>query len=87
MSSKEYHPELNKITRIQSYQEDYLKDYDFEKIMVWARQKYIAGLIEEIKPAVVIEVGCGKDLLFETVRELAGIKKWVIVEPSEIFAN
>ena len=40
---------MSKKQRIETYQGNYLANYDFESVMVWARQKYIAGLIEELE--------------------------------------
>jgi SAM-dependent methyltransferase len=68
------------------YEKQYMHDYGFEKVMVWARQKYIEGLIRQLKPATVVEIGCGFDQLFTHVADLSSIKQWTIVEPSDIFS-
>jgi SAM-dependent methyltransferase len=71
--------------KIKKYEMNYMLDYDFEKIMVWARQKYLESLIRDIKPGSVLEIGCGYEQLFERVADVFSIQKWTIIEPSEIF--
>jgi len=70
---------------IVNYQNEYIKDYGFEKVMVWARQKYLRELILLKHPKTVIEIGCGYDQLFEKVSDIESIQQWVIVEPSPAF--
>ncbi|MDR3557133.1 MAG: class I SAM-dependent methyltransferase [Syntrophobacteraceae bacterium] len=71
--------------RIKGYQSAYLGDYGFEKTMVWARQKYLVSLIKNTMPELVLEIGCGYDQLFEKVSDIPSIRKWTIIEPSDIF--
>ena len=77
---------MEKEQRIETYQDLYTGTYEFEKVMVWARQKYIAGLMKQLKPETVIEISCGIDQMFENVQHLTSIRQWIIIEPSEIFA-
>ena len=71
--------------RIKHYQSAYLGDYGFEKTMVWARQKYLVSLIEDVMPETVLEIGCGFRQLFEKVSDIPSIRKWIIIEPSDLF--
>lgn len=79
---------MDKQKRIQSYQHVYQEDYGFESVLVDARQKLLLGLLAKNMPSVVVEVGCGTDLLFHRV-QAAGlpVRQWIIVEPSEMFAD
>jgi len=74
-------------SRILRYQSEYMNDYGFERVMVWARQKYIARLIKTHNPETVIEIGCGFDQLFEVISDLPSIREWVIIEPSDAFVS
>lgn len=74
-------------SRIKDYEKEYLNDYGFEQVMVWARQKYIESLIRKINPKKVLEIGCGLDQLFNQVKDLPCIEQWSIIEPSSIFFN
>ena len=76
---------MEKEQRIETYQDLYTSTYEFEKVMVWARQKYIANLIRQLKPETVIEISCGIDQLFENVVDPTSIRQWIIIEPSEDF--
>lgn len=73
--------------RIKEYERQYMHDYGFEQVMVWARQKYVETLIRKLQPASVMEIGCGFDQLFSHVEDLTVIKKWTIVEPADIFSS
>ena len=64
-----------------------MDDYGFEKVMVWARKKYIESLIREFRPASVVEVGCGFHQLFTQVADVASIRRWTIIEPADLFAG
>lgn len=75
------------LDRIRDYEKQYMQDYGFEKVMVWARQKYIETLVRRLQPAAVMEVGCGFDQLFTRVADVSSIKKWIIVEPAEVFST
>lgn len=72
--------------RIKEYEKQYMQDYGFEKVMVWARQKYVEMLVRKLQPATVMEIGCGFDQLFTHVADIPSIKKWIIVEPADFFS-
>jgi len=71
---------------IQLYEREYMKDYGFEKVMVYARQKYLESFIRNIRPKRVLEVGCGLDLLLPRLHG-EHFERWVIVEPSTAFVS
>ena len=70
-----------------SYAQAYAEEYGFEEKMVRGRQKLLSELIDRLKPARVVEVGCGMDLLCECLSPDSPDLAWVIVEPSERFAK
>lgn len=72
--------------RIKEYEKQYMHDYGFEKVMVWARQKYVEIMVRKLQPATVMEIGCGFDQLFTHVADVSSIKKWTIVEPADLFS-
>ena len=74
--------------RIEKYTRNYIDDYGFESNLVAARQELILELLEKEKPAQVVEVGCGLDLLYRrAVERKLPIDSWVIVEPSRKFSE
>lgn len=74
--------DIEKLKRIQAYPIAYLKDYDFEREMVETRQRQVIEAIKAKKPSIVLEVGCGIDLLYtKALAERLPIKQWIIVEP------
>jgi 2-polyprenyl-3-methyl-5-hydroxy-6-metoxy-1,4-benzoquinol methylase len=79
---------VDKRKRIQGYQHVYQNEYGFESVLVSARQRLILDLIATDIPSVVVEIGCGIDLLYQRVAA-AGlpINQWIIVEPSEEFVQ
>lgn len=79
---------MDKHKRIQSYQHVYQEDYGFESVLVAARQRLLLDLLAKNVPSVVVEVGCGTDLLYHrVVAEGLPIGRWIIVEPSEAFVQ
>jgi SAM-dependent methyltransferase len=73
--------------RIQRYQQAYQEEYGFEAVLVAARQRLMLELIRHENPNVVVEIGCGTDLLSKRVEaEGLSLGRWIIVEPSETFA-
>lgn len=56
---------------------------DFELYQVEYRRKMIMEQIDKYHPHRILEIGCGKEPLFQYVKE----KEWVIVEPAEIFCQ
>ena len=56
--------------------------------MVSARQRLILEFLRRVKPGIVLEVGCGIDMLGARVASARlGVEQWVIVEPNETFFN
>ena len=78
---------MSKKSRINFYEDNYLNDYDFESVMVYFRHKFLKELILKYQPSVILEVGCGYDLLFELLKDKEFIKEWVIIEPSTKFCK
>ncbi len=79
---------VDKQKRIQGYQHVYQNEYGFESVLVAARQRLLLGLLAKGVPSVVIEVGCGIDLLYHKVAAAGlSVDQWIIVEPSEEFAE
>lgn len=79
---------MDKHERVAQYERRYLKDYGFEAVMVSARQRLILEILNRVRPRVVLEVGCGIDMLGERAHQ-AGLtaEQWIVVEPSERFFN
>ena len=74
--------------RAAKYQSAYLADYGFESVMVRYRQKLLLERLEKHKPEVVVEIGCGSELLYEQyVRQYGAVECWIIVEPASQFAE
>lgn len=79
---------MEKQQRIADYENRYLEDYGFEAAMVAARQRLILEVLNRVKPRVVLEVGCGIDLLGERAHQSGlSVEQWIVVEPSEQFYN
>lgn len=71
-----------------SYGEVYRATYGFEATLVAARQRLVLELLASEQPGVVVEFGCGLDLLSDKAAEAAGpMPRWVIVEPDPVFAR
>lgn len=66
------------------YSDAYLSGYDFEKVMVRARQNAMLTFLPA-DTKTVVEVGCGADLLAHRLPEDHDISHWIIVEPDEGF--
>ncbi|HEX5265698.1 MAG TPA: methyltransferase domain-containing protein [Acidimicrobiales bacterium] len=77
-----------KLERISRYASVYEADYRFEAVLVAARQRTVLEHLTRWQPRVVVEAGCGDDLLFSRADQ-AGVPfdRWVIVEPSPRFAE
>jgi SAM-dependent methyltransferase len=73
-------------SRSAEYSEAYLADYGFESVMVRMRQDNVLSLLPE-QCRSVVEIGCGVDLLVERLPEQRDIAHWIIVEPSDAFAD
>lgn len=73
---------------IDAYVAAYRATYTFEAVMVRARQRMVQELVNALSPRVVVEIGCGSDLLCNALREPGrAVTQWVIVEPSPDFAE
>ncbi|MFA5060558.1 MAG: methyltransferase domain-containing protein [Candidatus Omnitrophota bacterium] len=79
---------MDKQKRIKLYPGIYLADYGFEKNAVASRQRIALETLQQKKPVIVVEVGCGADLLYKkALKARLSIKQWIIVEPSAKFAQ
>ena len=77
-----------KIERIGRYASVYEAEYRFEAVLVAARQRTVLEHLTRWRPGVVVEAGCGDDLLCAMAdRALVPFDRWVIVEPSPRFAE
>ena len=75
-------------SRAEIYQAAYLTDYGFEKTMVHYRRRVLLEHLAQQKPAVVVEIGCGSELLYESWLQSGGRAEcWLIVEPAKQFAK
>ncbi len=76
------------IERSELYRQAYQADYEFERIMVHYRKKLLLERLDKFRPDVVVEIGCGSELLYDTwMRQRGAAKCWVIVEPVHQFAE
>ena len=84
------HEELTAQERIDRYTDIYCDpaNYGFEQTLVYFRQQSLVDYLMKHKAEIVIEVGCGVDLLCEAARS-AGLTfvSWTIVEPSRKFTS
>lgn len=77
---------MNKESRINQYQENYLNEYGFEAQMVKYRRRLVLERLNVIQPRTIVEVGCGSELLYQHYFQMAGpVDKWIIVEPGSEF--
>ena len=67
---------------IEKYTEDYSVQ-DFEVYQVEYRRRMIKEQVDKYQPHRILEIGCGKEPLFQYIRD----KEWVIVEPSKVFCQ
>lgn len=73
---------------IAHYESAYLEDYGFEAVMVTYRHRLLLERLAFHVPRIVVEVGCGADLLYRHYLDQGGsVERWIIVEPGEQFAN
>lgn len=77
----------SKHERIANYEATYLSDFGFEGVMVAARRRLILEMLSVSNHDVIVEVGCGSELLVDSAAA-AGLtwRRWIIVEPAERFA-
>ena len=66
---------------LKRYEQDY-QELPFEKIQARYRQKKVIEFLTRIKPAALLEVGCGLDPLFNG---FADFQRMHVVEPGERF--
>ena len=71
---------------IDLYSSNYLDDYGFESVMITYRRKLLLDSLHLHRPQVVIEIGCGTELLYEAwLKEGGPAECWLIVEPARQF--
>ena len=77
---------MDKSDRIGRYAETYLDDYGFEAVLVRYRQRKCIDMLRRYRPRIIVEAGCGQDLLFDAA-VIGGLEfdRWVIIEPSDTF--
>ncbi len=81
---------ISAVDRIERYSQLYSLNGtdDFEKTLVHYRQKSILRYLGLRKPNMVIEVGCGLDLLVLAAAAIdLNCSRWIIVEPATRFAE
>ena len=72
----------------EKYAEKYLEEMEFERHLIDARQRCCLDFLGDASCRTVLEVGCGPHLLLDRISlEEAGIERWVIVEPSTLYAD
>lgn len=73
---------------INHYQTNYMADYGFERVMVACRRRVLLERLLKIQPKIIVEVGCGSELLYEHhLKQSDMVDFWVIVEPGEKFCE
>jgi 2-polyprenyl-3-methyl-5-hydroxy-6-metoxy-1,4-benzoquinol methylase len=73
--------------RAREYADRYSGDYGFEHTMVRTRQNVVLELLNRWEHPLVIEIGCGSELLVERYVEKRAFERWIVVEPSAEFAG
>lgn len=77
---------MDKTDRIGRYADTYLDDYGFESVLVRYRQRKCVEVLRQFHPRIIVEIGCGQDLLFDAaIADGIAIDRWIIVEPSAVF--
>ncbi len=70
------------------YQQAYSSDYGFERTMVRFRRDFLLNKIAELDPLVVVEIGCGSELLYDFWKQRGHeVDCWIITEPATAFAD
>lgn len=74
--------------RIADHESAYTEKYGFEAVMVDYRRRMILDRLDRHRSNVVVEIGCGSELLYKHRLAVKGVPAdfWLIVEPSEHFA-
>lgn len=71
---------------IERYTEDYLAHYGFEQVLVEYRRRVVLDQLHAVGPSVVLEVGCGSELLYRHyLQHAAAVERWVVIEPARVF--
>lgn len=71
---------------IKQYESAYLADYGFESVMVEYRRKMLLERLLKIQPKVVVEVGCGSEILYgHYLKQARPVDCWIVVEPGQQF--
>jgi SAM-dependent methyltransferase len=77
---------MDKTKRINRYQSAYTENYGFEAEMVRYRQDLVLQRLKARRPEIVVEIGCGTDLIYARFLQSARpIRQWLVVEPSPAF--
>jgi SAM-dependent methyltransferase len=68
---------------IERYQQDYIAQHGFEAVLVQYRQRLLIERLQTLWPKVVLEVGCGPNLVYAHYLRMGGDEMaWIIVEPA-----
>lgn len=71
---------------IERYAGDYLGHYGFEQVLVGYRRRVVLEQLGVVRPSVVLEIGCGSELLYQHyLRSAAPVERWIVVEPAPAF--
>lgn len=74
------------LEQINTYQENYMADYGFESVLVHYRQNFLMERLGELRPKVILEIGCGADLLYGAWHKTGKLADcWLTVEPAQNF--
>ncbi len=70
------------------YAANYLDTYEFERVMVHYRQRFVSQRLNHHSSMHIVEIGCGAELQSLAYQEAGGKwDSWTIVEPSSRFAE
>lgn len=73
---------------IQQYAADYLDDYGFEKVLVAYRRQVVLEQLQAAKPQVVLEIGCGAELMYQHyLQQEKPVECWLVIEPAADFCR
>jgi 2-polyprenyl-3-methyl-5-hydroxy-6-metoxy-1,4-benzoquinol methylase len=67
---------------IDRYSADYQAHYGFEAVLVSYRRRMLLEQLMALRPAVVLEVGCGPESLYASYLQQAAPVNWTVIEPS-----
>lgn len=81
-------PPLGKPLAADEYAARHDADLDFETVCLLARQQHNLAQVRALQPAVVLEVGCGPELLAAQVLASPNrVTDWQVVEPAQRYAD